>query len=649
MVLHIDLETYSDIDLKACGVYKYVESPEFKILLVSYAFDNEPVKVVDLAQGEKWPKALIKALDNPEVIKTSYNANFELTCLRKFFHTPVDQWRCSMIHSSYERRIGSLANVCEALKLPRDKQKDKNGLALIKLFSIPNAEGKRNLPEEYPEQWKMFKEYCRQDTEAERALGEKLQYYNWPGREQHFWELDQKINNNGVKIDMSLVNNALKIAEAQSTQLAEEYTRLTGIEKVNSRNELLDWLQTKGVNVESVSKGALTEIMQDDTLPEEVRNVLEIRSELAKSSIAKYTTMLNVANSDHRARGLFRFYGTGTGRWAGRLIQLQNLPRNDDFDGAELDKIREAAISGSLTKFKAYTDNVTGSLSQLIRTALVPSKGKKFVIVDFSAIEARVIAWLAGEVWRLEVFRGDGKIYEQSAALMYHVPVHTIAKGESNYHLRAVGKVAELACGFGGGIGALKAFGADKQGLDDDALKLLIDKWRLRSPKIVELWREYQTAAVKLTTDPRATLRKVGKVIFTKTVNSSDGSTALTITLPSSRKLFYPDPTFTKEEGLSFDDIKEGKLVRTRTYGGKITENVVQAIARDCLAEFMNRLDKLGFDIVMHVHDEVVLEVPEAAAEEKLKEALELMQVPPAWALDLPLKGAGFAADYYQK
>ena len=650
-ILSIDIETYSSVDLTKSGVYKYVESPDFEILLFGYAYDDEPVQIVDLTDFEDLPKQVRNDLINPAVIKTAYNANFERTCIMAYLSipTPPEQWRCSSVHSLYLGLPGGLENVANVLKL--EAKKDTTGKALIKYFSAPckptkvNGERIRNMPHHAPDKWQQFKDYCKQDVEVERVLRKKLEKFPMPDSEWELWRLDQKINDTGVSLDMTLVKQAIECSNQYEIRLEAEAKTLTGLENPNSVAQLKSWLSDNGLDTpDGLGKDHMAGLIDQANI--DVKRVLEIRQEMAKTSVDKYNAMERCACKDNKTRGLLQFYGANrTGRWAGRLIQVHNLPQNKLSD---LDIARDLLRNGDFETLEMLFDSPPFVLSQLIRTAFVPEPGNKFIVADFSAIEARVIAWLADEKWVLDVFRGHGKIYEATAAQMFKVPIQTIAKGEENYHLRAKGKVATLSCGYQGGPDALVRMGALKSGLKEEELPGLVQDWREANSNIVKLWHAAEKAAVTAVQEKR-------------TVNLAHGvkyryeSGLLFADLPSGRSLVYvnpkiePEPRFHKD-GLTYegmDQIKK-KWEKQRTYGGKLVENLVQAIARDCLAVSMMRLDKAGYAIRLHVHDEVVVDVPGWACR-VLEEITEIMGQTIDWAPGLPLKAAGFETVFYKK
>lgn len=652
--LAIDIETYSDVSLTECGVYKYVDSDNFKILLLAYAFDDEEVKIIDLACGEKLPDRVLKALLDKNVVKSAFNAQFERVCINKYFGIKTENWECTMVKSLSLGFPGNLDSVGKVIGLEPNLQKLMTGKNLIRIFSVPKNVKKNNqismleekfriLPEDKPEEWQLFKEYCMRDVETERAIRKKLSRFETLPQEKKLYELDQKINDRGVLIDLKMAKSAIAIDTEQTERLTKKYKEITGLDNPNSLVELKDFIkQRTGKVVKSITKHNINELKEKLKDYEDVIAALEIRERLSKSSIAKYKKMIDVACSDERARGLLQFYGAGTGRWAGRLIQVQNLPQNHIPD---LDIAREIVKNGNLDLLEMMYNNPSDVLSQCIRTAIIPKPGYKFIVADFSAIEARVIAWLAGEQWRLDVFRSHGKIYEASASQMFKVPIEQITKGSP---LRQKGKIAELALGYQGSVGALKSMGALKMGLTEEELQPLVDTWRLSNPKIVQFWYDTENKVIEAI-ENRTTVRinKYLRVIYR--------SGMLFIELPSGRQLAYPKPKivehdkFPGKKKIIYQVINENTYQwgEVDTYGGKLVENIVQATARDCLAHSMLKLDKLGYRIVMHVHDEIVIEIEENRDE--LEKVCDIMGEEIPWAPGLPLRADGYECSYYQK
>jgi len=655
--LALDIETYSSVDIKRSGVYPYAEAPDFQVLLLAYAFDDEPVQLVDLAQDEELPNQVYYALFDEAILKTAFNANFEITCLSRHFGRALDprQWGCTMVQALSAGLPMSLADVGRALSLPVDKQKLSTGTSLIRYFCVPQkrrAAGNpalfevslRNRPADNPEKWELFRQYCIQDVETERAIRERLEMYPINKTEQRVWQLDQAINSCGVQVDTQLVQQAITCASAHQQKLEEEAIALTGLDNPKSVTQVKRWLkEAEGLEVESLNKEnvpALLKEAQSDT----VKRVLGIRQELAKTSIKKYEAMERSRCSDNRIRGLFQYYGANrSGRWAGRLVQVQNLPQNHL---ADLDLARQLIREGDYESLELLYGNVPATLSELLRTALVAGKGNKFVVADFSAIEARIIAWLAGEDWRMEVFRTHGKIYEASASQMFKMPIEEITKGSP---LRQKGKIAELALGYGGSVGALRAMGALKMGLEERELKPLVNLWREANQKITQLWRTVEGAAMEALTGG-GYRSYVGKHLAFGMCGG--GVLTLQVQLPSRRDLCYVRPRVERDskfgnEVITYEGYEQGKWGRIKTYGPKLVENIVQGIARDCLAAAMLRLDKAGYRIVMHVHDEVVLEVQQD--QDCLETVCQIMGEALPWAPGLPLPADGYETYYYRK
>lgn len=645
--LSIDIETYSSVSIKDAGLYRYVQSGDFRILLFAYSFDGEPPKIIDLARGGTIPLKLQIALFSEDVVKHAYNAAFEWYCLSKHFGVPkpsawLPQWRCTMVHGLYCGLIGGLGKVGEALGLPEDKQKNRIGGSLIQKFCVPGNNGKPVSPAQEPEKWELLKDYCIQDVVTESEVERRLSAFPVPDTVQREWEQDMRVNLCGVRLDMDLAEGAVKFSEAENEGLVAQAAAVTGLKNPNSPAQLKRWLSDQlGEEVDSLSKAAVDEYLEREDLPLKVRKALELRQRLGKTSVSKYKAMLGCVCPDGRIRGLLQFYGASrTGRWAGRLVQMQNLPRNYI---KELDYARELVRTGSVWELSFAFGNVPDTLSQLIRTAFIPAPGHKFVVADFSAIEARVIAWLAGEKWRMDAFANGEDIYCASASHIFGVPV--VKHGE-NGHLRQKGKVAELACGYGGSVGAMKAMGG--AGMSDEELKQIVDDWRAASPHITELWHRLEDAAFD--TLKTGSPSVVNGLVF-RYEGTFDGMRYLTIELPSGRKLFYANPFFTPDrfgkDSIHYYGANTGNWAELETYGGKLTENIVQAIARDCLAAALQRIEAAGYDIVMHIHDEVILDVPEERAD--LDTVCKLMCEPVPWAPGLLLNADGFVGDYYKK
>ena len=653
--LSIDIETKSSADISKTGLYRYAQDKDFGILLFAYKYDGDGVKIVDLTAGESIPKNIREALTDPYVTKHAYNAAFEWYCLNTAgYTTPLKQWHCTMVHGLYCGYTAGLDATGKAIGLPQDKQKLMTGKALIRYFCVPckptKSNGGRtwNLPKHAPEKWALFKEYCIQDVVTEYELQKRLDAFPMPEDELSLWRMDVRMNAFGVGVDPALISGALEIDATSTEQLTAKAVEITGLPNPNSAVQLQQWLRGRGVEMENLQKATVEEALGRKDLPEEVRDVLEIRRQLGKTSVKKYAAMQTAKGEDNRVRGLTQFYGANrTGRWAGRLVQLQNLPRNyiDTLDYA-----RNLVKAKNFEGLRLIYGNVPDTLSQLIRTAFVPSKGNKFVVADFSAIEARVIAWLAGEQWVNEVFATHGKIYEATASQMFHVPIERIVKGNPEYSLRQKGKVATLALGYQGGTSALISMGALNMGLEEDELPDIVTRWRNANPRIRDLWYAVEEAALAAvrTAQPQA----IRGLVFRLEGDLVYGQSFLTVQLPSGRKLFYPKP-FLKENHFGRMAIhyytvgqQTKKWEVDSTYGGKMTENIVQAIARDCLAETLRRIDRMGLQVVFHVHDEVIIDAPQDVTAEQI---CRLMAEPITWAPGLILKGAGFESGYYMK
>lgn len=651
--LSIDIETRSSVDIGKAGAYRYAQSEDFRILLFAYQWDDDPVMVKDLAQGERIPEMIRTALMDGNVIKHAYNAAFEWYCLNQAgYETPIEQWRCTMVHGLYCGYTAGLEATGKAIGLPQDKQKLTVGKALIRYFCTPckptksNGGRKWNEPKHAPEKWELFKEYCRRDVVTEREILKRLSLFPLPAEEEELWQMDVRMNAFGVRVDKALIEGVLLIDGVSRQALTEEAIGITGVDNPNSTAQLIDWLGDNGAETDNLRKETVAELLDGKNAPE-VQRVLEIRQQLGKTSIKKYVAMENAVCADGRVRGLTQFYGANrTGRWSGRLVQMQNLPRNylKTLDGA-----RKIAKEGNRDGLKMVYGNVPDTLSQLIRTAFIPSEGNKFVVADFSAIEARVIAWLAGEQWVNEVFATHGKIYEATASQMFHVPIERIIKGNPEYSLRQKGKVATLALGYQGGTAALIAMGALQMGLAEEELPDIVQRWRQANPRIRDLWYAVEQAALAAvqTAQPQA----INGLIFALEGDIIYGQCFLTVRLPSGRKLYYAKP-FLKENQFGklavhyYGVGKNKKWGVESTYGGKMTENIVQAIARDCLAETLRRIENRGMQVVFHVHDEVIIDAPMGTTVEGV---CALMAEPIPWAPGLILKGAGFENDYYMK
>ncbi len=654
--LSIDIETRSSVEIGKAGLYKYAQSPDFGILLLAYSLDDAPVAIVDLTAGEKVPGDVLEALLDARTVKHAYNAAFEWYCLNRMgYTTPLEQWKCTMAHGLYCGYTAGLDATGKAIGLPQDKQKLAVGKALIRYFCTPckptKSNGGRgwNLPEHAPEKWALFKDYCKQDVVTEKEILRRLELFPVPEEEEKLWQMDVRMNAYGVRVDRGLIAGALAVNERSEEELTGQAVAITGLSNPNSPVQLLKWLEKQGTALPDLRKETVAEALAGpDSLTEDVRQVLEIRQQLGKTSVKKYEAMEAACCSDERVRGLTQYYGANrTGRWSGRLVQMQNLPRN--YLGT-LDCARKLVKSGNYEGVKLLYGNVPDTLSQLIRTAFIPSEGYKFVVADFSAIEARVIAWLAGEQWVNEVFATHGKIYEATASQMFGAPVEKIVKGNPEYALRQKGKVATLALGYQGGVNSLISMGALNMGLTEEELPEIVDRWRQANPRIVDLWYQVGNAALAVmeTAQPQA----IRGLIFTLEGDLLYGQSFLTVRLPSGRKLFYPKP-FLKENQFGRPAVhyytvgqQTKKWEVTSTYGGKLTENIVQAIARDCLAETLKRIDARGLQVVFHVHDEVIIDAPMGTT---VEEICSLMAEPIPWAPGLILKGAGFESNYYRK
>lgn len=653
--LSIDIETKSDVDIGAAGAYQYAQSPEFAILLFAYKLDDEPEEIVDLALGERIPDRIIDALGDISIVKYAYNAAFEWWCLNMAgYTTPLTQWKCTMIHGLYCGYPAGLDAIGKALGLPEDKKKLATGKALIRYFCVSckptKSNGYRtwNEPKHDPEKWELFKVYCKQDVVTEWSVHDKLQLFEMPESEWHLWRMDVAMNAYGVRVDRQLINGALALDAISNNKLTAEAIELTGVDNPGSTVQMLSWLRSQGVEAGNLQKATVADLLEKDDIPHNVRRVLEIRQQLGKTSIKKYVAMETAAGADDRVRGISQFYGANrTGRWAGRLVQMQNLPRNYI---KTLDYARGLVKAQNYGGLKILYGNVPDTLSQLIRTAFIPSKGHKFVVADFSAIEARVIAWLAGETWVNDVFATHGKIYEATASQMFHVPVEKIVKGNPEYSLRQKGKVATLALGYQGGTGSLISMGALSMGLSEEELPDIVNRWRTANPHICVLWRKVEDAALSVM--QTATPREINGCRFALEGDPVKGSTFFTIQLPSGRKLYYPEPFLQEnkfgKQALHYytADQQTKKWGVDSTYGGKLVENIVQAIARDCLAVTLDRIAEKGLQVVFHVHDEVIIDSP---METTVEELCDLMAEPIPWAPGLILKGAGFESQYYMK
>ena len=650
-VLHLDLETYSSAPLPKCGVYRYCDSPDFEILLLSYAFDDESVVTVDLACGEEIPEGFLAALTDSQVVKIAHNATYERVCFSRYLRRSgllaagewLDpaQWRCTMVMAWYLTLPGRLADVAVALNVTEKKMEE--GKDLIRYFSVPckptktNGGRTRNLSQHAPEKWATYKKYNAQDVETERAVYHALLKHPLPEHEWELYALDQRINDRGVRIDRLLVKQAMAVDLAFSQQAFQRAQALTGLENPGSVSQLKAWLADMNMPMESLSKRIVQEkAAEADGI---VKELLELRLELSKTSIKKYEAMARTVCKDGRVHGMLQFGGASrTFRWAGRLVQLQNVPQNHLPD---LKLARDIVKRGDEEQLELLFDSVPNTLSELIRTAFVPRDECRFIVADFSAIEARVLAWLAGEEWVLDEFRGKGKIYEATASRMFHIPQETIVKGHPNYEYRQKGKQAVLSCGYGGGVGALKAMGAK---MPEEEMQPLVDSWRAANPHIVQFWYALGNAASEVIEKHNSV--RVGKVKVYWRDNR------LLIRLPSGRDLCYLSPRFVVNRfgsrGIGYLAASvNGKMELQETFGGKIVENCTQSIARDLLAHAMQNLESAGYSIVFHVHDEAVMEVP--IGQGSVEEACRIMAIPPDWAQDLPLRADGEEMEFYRK
>ena len=655
-MITIDIETRSDKDISKCGVYAYTDTPYFDILLFAYSIDGQPVQVVDTANGEEIPENVLAALADENVVKRAFNCNFERVCLSKYLRENYPQyfqsysidedtvgdflnpeiWHCSMIHARTLGLPSSLAEVGKVLGI--EQQKMTEGKALIKFFCVPydtiDGVPQFHSPTDYPDKWEIFKAYNKRDVEAELEIDRRLSRFPVPDFLWKEFYLDQEINDRGILVDMQLADKAIGLDAKAKEELTAEVQKLTGVENPNSVYQLLDWLETQGYKSDSLGKTQVLELIKTAKGP--VKSVLQMRLQLSKSSVKKYTAMKNTACSDNRARGMFSFYGASrTGRWAGRNVQLQNLPQNHLPD---LTEARELVKYSSFEDIQMLYDDVPDTLSQLIRTAFIPRQGMKFIVADFSAIEARVIAWLAGEEWRMRAFANGEDIYCASASKMFGVPV--VKHGE-NGHLRQKGKISELACGFGGSVGAMKAMGADSLGLSDTELKQIVTDWREASPHITELWWAVDRAVKKAVKEKTAT--KTHGLLF------SYEAGFLFIRLPSGRRLAYAKPYIGKNkfggESVTYMGINaQKKWDRLESYGPKFVENCVQGIARDLLMYSMQTLSQ--YFIVGHIHDEMIIECPK---DTKLDEICQQMARTPDWAKGLLLRADGYECSFYKK
>ena len=656
--LSIDLETYSSIPIAKAGAQKYIESPDFEILLFAYSLDGAPVKCVDFACGETLPPGIAAAISSPEYIKHAYNAAFEWGCLSKYIgrQLPPEQWRCTMVHGLYAGYTAGLDATGRALGLAEDKRKLNTGKALIRYFCIPckpskvNGGRTRNYPHHDPERWKLFKEYCCQDVVTEMEIERRLSSVPVPDFVQKEWETDLTINARGVMVDMELVEGALELGTAVREGLMREAMQISGLDNPNSVGQLSKWLEEEtGEEVSDLQKETVVKMLERDDNSPQVKRMLEIRQELGKTSVKKYDAIETAICPEGRLHGLLQFYGANrTGRWAGRLVQVHNLPRTYT---EPLELARELVKGRKLNALRAVYGSIPDTLSQLIRTAFIASPGNVLIDADFSAIEARVISWLADEEWRLEVFRTHGKIYEASASQMFGVPIELIKKGNPEYALRQKGKVAELALGYQGNTGALIKMGALDMGIPEEDLPDIVARWREANSRITDLWYKMDAAAVQVIGQGGSV--GVNKIVLAREFNYQQGADCMTIILPSGRKLYYVQPQIDQNQwgksSISFMGMDQTtkKWKRIETYGGMLVENCVQAIARDCLAQAIEHLEAAGLPVVFHVHDEVVIDCPPSAA--TLENVVQIMNSPIPWAPGLPLGADGWVGKFFKK
>lgn len=641
--LSIDIETFSDIDLIKCGVYKYADSPAFEILLFAYSIDDGEIHIVDLVRGEELPDEITEAIKSDTVIKTAFNAQFERVCLSKHLGILLDpsSWYCTAVQAAELSLPSSLADVGAALGLERQKMTE--GKELIKYFCVSckptksNGGRTRNMPGDAPEKWALFKEYCKRDVDVERQIAEKLKKYPLSKSEHDLYVLDQNINDRGVLVDLELARQAVKLNSIQTAVATEQAYTLTGLENPNSVAQLKAWLTENGVEIDSLSKKAVAALA--DETDGDIQEMLHLRLLMSKTSVKKYEAVMRSVCRDNRVRGMMRFCGASrTGRWSGQILQVQNLPQNHLPD---LTLARDIVKDGDFEMLDMTFGNVPNVLSELIRTVLIPKQNHRFIVADFSAIEARVLSWLAGEQWRLDTFRNGGDIYCASASQMFRVPVE---KHGVNGHLRQKGKISELACGYGGSVGALKNMGAVEMGVPEDELQGLINDWRNANPHIVKLWTEVGNTAMKAIKEK--TIVSLGKLVFMYDRG------ILFIRLPSGRRLSYIKPRIGTNRfgGDSITYMGVGtskKWERLETFGGKLVENIVQAIARDLLASAMMNVANAGYNIVFHVHDEIIAEAPDGQG--SVDEMCMLMSINPDWADGIPLSADGYECEYYRK
>lgn len=697
--LSIDLETYSSIDIKTAGLYKYMSSPDFEILLFAYSLNGKEPEVIDLTQGEEIPAEVLGLLTDDDCIKHAYNAAFEWRALSIYMcqRLPIHQWRDTMLQARYAGYPGSLEGAGAALGLEEDKAKMTVGKSLIRLFCKPckptskNGGRTRNLPEHEPEKWAIFKEYNRQDVTAEMEIANRLGDIQVPDEVQKQWETDMRINAYGVAADMELVHGALRIADKLNADLMDEARRISGLENPNSVSQLTDWVNKRtNKGIDNMRKATVAQLLEGESLEPDVRRLLEIRQQLGKTSTKKYDAIEEAVCPDGRIRGLLQFYGANrTGRWAGRLVQVQNLPRTYT---EPLDLAKDIIKNEEVESLRCIFGSPNDTLSQMIRTAFIATPGNVLIDADFSAIEARVISWLACEEWKLDVFRTHGKIYEATAAQMFNIPFDAIKKGQPEYKYRQYGKIAELALGYQGGVGAMRQMDATGalEDLTDDEVNEMVSMWRNKNSRITRLWWEcnekvidvienggsqkinlkiYDRARAEENEDRMNSYQRFSPyfnlsrpngelvaITFKRETSRRSGHTYLTIELPSQRKLFYTNPRIGENRWgsksityMGVDQTKK-KWCEQETYGGKLVENIVQAIARDCLAYAIENLEKAGFKTVFHIHDEVVIDSPKFNTEEKmLEKVVQIMTLKPGWAAGLPLNADGWVGKYFKK
>ena len=655
--LFIDLETYSSEPIAKTGMHKYIQSPDFEILLLAYSVDGAPVEIIDLAQGEKIPVWLSDAIKSSEYVKHAYNAAFEWYCLSKIFGEllPINQWRDTMLHGLYCGYTAGLDATGKALGLPEDKRKLSVGKALIRYFCVPclptktNGGRTRNSPKHDIEKWKLFKEYCKGDVVAEMEIERRLASFPVPNEIERQWQTDIVIDTRGVAVDVELIHGALEIANETRQNLTQEAIAITGLANPNSVAQLTKWLEdTTGKSIDNLRKDTVAQMLDSQSVTGESGRVLKIRQELGKTSTKKYDAIKATVCADNRVRGLLQFYGANrTGRWSGRLVQIQNVARTY-IDVSLLPLAREAVKQRRADKLQLLFGSTMDTLSQLIRTSFIATNGNKLIDADFSSIEARIISWLADEKWRLDVFKTHGKIYEASASQMFGVPIEKISKGNPEYILRQRGKVAELALGYQGGVGALITMGALDMGITEKDLPEIVSRWRNANKRIVELWYRIENAAMSVIKTGYQIA--INKLIFSREFDRENDLDFMTVTLPSGRKLYYAHPVIDTNRwgkpSMTYCGVDQTtkQWTRLETYGGKLVENLVQAIARDCLAVAIERLEKAGYPVVFHVHDEVVLD-----CKTDLKKVLHLMTEPIAWAQDLPLNADGWTGNFFRK